>query len=115
MSTTKKIRVGLVGIGNWGRYGHVPVLQLLPNFEINAVSSRRKEAAEETAREFGIRHALTDPNELITHPEVDLVVVLPPAPHHASVIDVAFINPARLNLNSQKSHAMLGERSPRFV
>ena len=89
MSTTKKIRVGLVGIGNWGRYGHVPVLQLLPKFEIVAVSSRRKEAAEQLAQEFGIRYALTDPNELISHPEVDLVVVLPPAPQHAALVRTA--------------------------
>jgi len=33
-----KIRAGIIGIGNWGRYGHVPVLQLLPNFEIVAVA-----------------------------------------------------------------------------
>ncbi len=89
MSTGNKIRAGLVGIGNWGRYGHLPVLQLLPNFEIAAVSSRRKEAAKEMAREFGIPHALTDPNELIHHPEVDLVVVLPPAPHHAALVRAA--------------------------
>ncbi len=89
MSATKKIRAGLVGIGNWGRYGHVPALQLLSDFEITAVSSRRKEAAEQMARELGIRHALTDPNELINHPEVDLVVVLPPAPHHAALVRAA--------------------------
>ena len=89
MSTTKKIRVGLVGVGNWGRYGHVPVLQLLPAFEITAVSSRRKEAAEKMARDFGIRHPFTDSNELINHPEVDLVVVLPPAPHHAELVCAA--------------------------
>jgi predicted dehydrogenase len=39
-----KIRAGIVGIGNWGRYGHIPVLQFLPDFQIVAVSSRRKEA-----------------------------------------------------------------------
>lgn len=36
MSTTRKIRVGLVGIGNWGRYGHMPVLQLLPYHRLPA-------------------------------------------------------------------------------
>src|SRR5438132_9877204 len=41
--SSRKIRVGIVGIGNWGRYGHIPVLRLLPYYEIAAVASRRKE------------------------------------------------------------------------
>ena len=65
------------------------MLQLLPNFEIVAVSSRRQEAAEEMAREFSLRYALTDSSELISHPEVDLVVVLSPAPHHAALVRTA--------------------------
>ena len=84
-----KIRVGIVGVGNWGRYGHIPVLHLLPNFEIAAVASRRKEYAQETAKQFSIAHAFTDANELINHPDVDLVVVLPPAPQHAAFVRAA--------------------------
>jgi predicted dehydrogenase len=37
--STKKIRVGIIGVGNWGRYGHMPVLQLLPSFQMSAVAS----------------------------------------------------------------------------
>ena len=81
-----KIRVGLIGVGNWGRYGHIPVLQLLPNFEIVAVASRRKESAEQVARECGVPNTFTDVDDLIRHPEVDLVVVLPPAPYHAALV-----------------------------
>ena len=84
-----KIRVGVVGVGNWGRYGHVPVLQLLPNFEIVAFASRRKEYAESIARQFDIPYTFTDANELIGHPDVDLVVVLPPAPQHATFVRAA--------------------------
>ena len=81
-----KIRVGIVGVGNWGRYGHLPVLQLLPNFEVTAVASRRQEYADEIAGQFHIQHAFTDADDLIHHPEVDLVVVLPPAPQHARLV-----------------------------
>ena len=58
MSTNSngKIRGGIVGVGNWGRYGRIPVLQLLPNFEIVAVASRRKEYAVEIAQKFSIPH-----------------------------------------------------------
>jgi predicted dehydrogenase len=88
-SNKDKIRVGVVGVGNWGRYGHVPVLQLLPNFEIVAFASRRKEYAESIARQFDIPYTFTDANELICHPDVDLVVVLPPAPQHATFVRAA--------------------------
>jgi predicted dehydrogenase len=81
-----KIRTGIVGIGNWGRYGHIPVLQLLPDFQIVAVSSRRQEYAAEIAKNFGVPHAFTNAQELIIHPEVDLVIVLPPAPQHGALV-----------------------------
>src|ERR1700743_3094248 len=86
MSGAKKIRAGLVGIGNWGRYGHMPALQLLPDFAITAVSSRRKEVAEQLARDFGVRHAFRNAKEMMGHPGVDLFFVLPPAPHHAELV-----------------------------
>jgi predicted dehydrogenase len=86
MSTKNKIRIGIVGVGNWGRYGHIPSIQLLPEFEILAVASRRLENATEIAKEFGVPQVFSDAKALIHHPEIDLVVVLPPAPHHAAVV-----------------------------
>ncbi|MEI9999426.1 MAG: Gfo/Idh/MocA family oxidoreductase [Verrucomicrobiota bacterium] len=78
----KKIRAGIIGLGNWGRYGHMPALRLLPDFEIVALASRRLELARELAAEWRVAHAFADAGELIAHPHVDLVVVLPPAPQH---------------------------------
>src|ERR1700733_8028712 len=86
MKTTRinNIRVGLIGVGNWARYGHIPALQSLKEeYTITAVSSRRISTARELAQSFDIPHAFQDPQELIEHPEVDLVAVLPPAPEHA--------------------------------
>jgi predicted dehydrogenase len=81
--SSSKIRVGIIGVGGWARYGHLPVLTYLEGFEIVAVSSRRKETAEEVAATFGIRHAFGEEQALISHPDVDLVVILAPAPEHA--------------------------------
>jgi len=75
-----------VGVGNWGRYGHIPALQLLPAFEIAAVSSRRLENARDIAQKFAIPRAFSDANALIHDPAVELVIVLPPAPHHAALV-----------------------------
>lgn len=80
-----KIRVGIVGAGGWAKYGHIPALQSLEEFEIVAVSSRNKELAQEYAAKFNILHPFDDPQALITHPDVDLVAVLAPAPEHAGL------------------------------
>lgn len=85
----EKIRVGIIGAGGWAKYGHIPALQSLEDFEIVAVSSRKKEIAEEHAAKFKIRHAFDDEQALVTHPDVDLVVVLAPAPEHAGSVKAA--------------------------
>jgi hypothetical protein len=40
-------------------------------------------------RGFGIAHAFPDANNIIRHPDVDLVVVLPPTPQHAALVRAA--------------------------
>jgi hypothetical protein len=77
------------GAGGWAKYGHIPALQYLEDFEIIAVSSRKKETAAEYAAKFNILHAFDDEQALITHPHVDLVVILAPAPEHARLAKAA--------------------------
>jgi predicted dehydrogenase len=89
MNTLKKIRVGIVGVGNWAEYGHIPALTLLPQYEITAVFSRSQEKADAVAARHGIPHALNSLQALVTHPEVDLVLVLNPAPSHEQAIRAA--------------------------
>jgi predicted dehydrogenase len=89
MAKHNTIRVGLVGVGNWAKYGHIPALRLLSEYEIVAVSSRSPQKASEIAKAFEIPHAFGDVHQLVSHPEVDLVVVLPPAPEHFSIVKAA--------------------------
>jgi predicted dehydrogenase len=81
-----KIRVGIVGAGGWGKYGHISALKALKQFEVVAVSSRNIATAEETAKQFNIKHAFGDEQALINHPDVDLVTVAAPAPEHARLV-----------------------------
>ena len=90
MAEESKIRVGLVGVGNWARYGHIPALKLLPEYDIVAVSSRSLEKAEEIGRTFDIPRRYGDMQQLIDDAEVDLVAVLSPAPEHASRLKLPF-------------------------
>jgi predicted dehydrogenase len=97
MTTVKKgfdqrtgtIRVGLVGVGTWAEYGHIPSLKLLPDFDIVAVYSRSQEKADAVAARHGIKYALNSLQELVQHPEVDFVIVLTPAPYHEEGIRAA--------------------------
>jgi len=78
-----------IGAGGWAKYGHIPALQYLEDFEIIAVSSRKQETAEEYAAKFNILHAFGDEQALITHPDVDLVVILAPAAERARLAKAA--------------------------
>lgn len=79
---TKKIRVGIIGTGGWARYGHIPTLQSLAGFEVVALSGRNLDKVQSYADDFNIPHAFDNADDLVNHPEVDLVVVLAPTPEH---------------------------------
>ncbi|MGF6571841.1 putative dehydrogenase [Paraburkholderia sp. GAS333] len=83
------IRVGIVGVGNWARHGHVRVLSLLPQYELTAVFSQRREAADEVAQRYGFKYVADSLDDLVNHPEVDLVIVLTTAPQHAEGVRAA--------------------------
>ena len=89
MTQPAKIRVGIVGAGNWAEYGHLPVLKLLPDYEVTAVFSRDAGKAHAVAARHGIKYALDSLEALVRHPEVDLVLVLNPAPSHEAAIRAA--------------------------
>ena len=83
------IRVGMVGLGNWARYGHLPALTHLPNYAVTAVWSRRADHAAAVAKEFVVAAVEAEYRSLVTRPDVDLVAILVPAPQHAEVVRAA--------------------------
>lgn len=89
MNMNRKIKVGMVGIGNWAQHGHVRVLNLLPEYQLSVFYSQRREAAEQAAAKYSFRHVADSLDELVSHPEVDVVVVLTTAPQHEAAIRTA--------------------------
>lgn len=88
----EKIRVGIVGANptrGWALNTHLPALSALPNFEVVAVATTRRESAEETARNWNVAHAYGDSGELFADPEVDVVVVAVKVPHHFELVRAA--------------------------
>ncbi len=71
-----KIGVGIIGASpnrGWALAAHIPALQALPNYEIRAVSTSRRESAEKSAQTLGVALAFDNHTDLIARPEIDLV------------------------------------------
>ncbi len=85
MAASRKIRVGIVGASasrGFASIAHIPALRALPQFEIAAVCTTRRESAEAAARHYGVPLAFSDPEALARHPDVDLVTVSVKVPDH---------------------------------
>ena len=85
-----RIRVGIIGANahtGWSMQSHLPAILALPEYELTAVCTSRRETAEESASHYGARLAFHDYREMVTHPDIDLVTVcLPVLFHHSMVI-----------------------------
>lgn len=78
----EKVRVGVIGTG-FGTAVQIPGFQYVPETEVIAVCSARRERAEAAAQRFHIPHAFTDYREMLHLPDLDLVsIVTPPVLHH---------------------------------
>lgn len=80
-----KIRVGLLGANpekGWGTSVHVPAIEALPAFVLEATGTTRQETADASAKRFGARLAFGDAQALIAHPDIDLVAITVKAPEH---------------------------------
>ena len=92
MSVARPVRVGIVGANphrGWAHDAHIPALRALPGFDITALSTTRQESADASAQAFGIEHAFADHNDLVAHPDVDLVVVTVKVEHHLEIASAA--------------------------
>ena len=92
MTAERPIRAGIIGANvgyGWGTRAHLPALKALPEYDVVAVCTTRMETAEETARQFDIALALDDHRALVTHPDVELVLVCVRVPGHRELVTAA--------------------------
>ena len=79
-----RIGIGLVGTG-FARSSQAPAFQVCEGADLVAVCSGRHENAVRTAEQFGISHVCQNYEELLSLPEVSLVVVSTPPSHHRQI------------------------------
>jgi predicted dehydrogenase len=85
-SQVAPLRVGVIGVGNWARHGHLRVLDLLPQYTLQAVFSHKRVVAKRAAREYRIGRVAASIDEIVESADIDLVVVLNTAPQHAQTV-----------------------------
>jgi predicted dehydrogenase len=87
-----KLRIGIVGAtvttggSGWGANAHVPALKALPEYELKAVCTAHEDTAKASAAAFGAELAFHDINQMVAHPDIDLVVVSVRVPIHYPLV-----------------------------
>ena len=80
------VKIGIVGTG-FARKVQIPAFVRCANAEIISVASRQIGNAEQTAREFNIKHFTNDWRETIEREDVDLVcITTPPKTHYEMTV-----------------------------
>jgi predicted dehydrogenase len=81
MSAPAPIRVGLVGVG-WGSVVQTPAFRMVPEFEVAALCSRRRESVEAAGQRLGIDDVSTDWASFVTRDDLDLISICTPVDLH---------------------------------
>ena len=80
MSSDRKVRVAIVGLGFGAEF--IPIYQCHPNAEMAAICRRDKAELDRCGDQFGIKKRYTDFDELLKDPAIDAVHINSPIPDH---------------------------------
>src|SRR5918999_1029673 len=87
-----QIRIGIIGAtvtpggSGWGANAHIPALKGLPEYTLKAVCTAHEDTANASAAAFGAELAFHDINDMVAHPDIDLVVVCVRVPWHRDLV-----------------------------
>lgn len=111
----ERIRIGLIGGGNFARKAHIPSLQALADrFQVVAVCTRRRESAEAVAEMFSEPISIYDQiPALLAQEDLDAVDVILPIPQMAEAI--AQVLESDKHLISEKPIAAHSEEARQLI
>src|SRR5881392_3759761 len=87
-----RLGVGIIGVSpvrGWAATAHIPALRALPSYEIRALSAHNVESAHAAGEVFGVNAVFSDHEQLVTQPDIDMVVVTVKVPHHRKLVSAA--------------------------
>ena len=88
IQTMKKIKLALLGIGRIGKIHFANIRQNIPNAEIVAVSAAHQ-LKEDFIKEYGNFFFSNNPEDVISYPDVDAVLICTSTSTHADLIEQA--------------------------
>ncbi len=86
------LRLGVVGANpniGWASRTHMPAILALPEFDLTAVCTTRRESAEASAEKYDAKRSYWSYRELVVDPEVDVVDVCVRVPYHHEIVMAA--------------------------
>ena len=115
----KTIRVGLIGYGYAGKTFHAPLIQSVPGLALTVIGSSKREILEAKYPDV----IVCRPDEVPTHPGVDLVVIATPNESHFPLAatalgagkDVVVDKPFTVTLAEARSLAEIAEKHNRIL
>jgi len=87
-----KLRIGVIGAGNFAETCHVPGINSHPQAEVIALCGRRYHQARAMADRLGVPDIHTDYRELCNRPDIDAVTISTPNAEHVEPAIMAFRN-----------------------
>ncbi len=75
-------RIGIVGVGWWATFNHIPTIQASPDAEIVAICDLDQQRLDIASRKFGINACYTDLEEMLARENLDGVMVSTPHVAH---------------------------------
>ena len=88
----EQLRLGVVGANpnvGWASRTHMPALLNLPEYELTAVCTTKRESAEAAAQKYEARKAYWDYRDLVADPEINVVDVCVKVPYHHEIVMAA--------------------------
>ena len=87
-----RLRLGVVGANpnlGWASRTHLPAILSLPEFELEAVCTTKRESAEASAQKYEVDKAYWSYLDLVADPDIDVVDVCVKVPYHHEIVMAA--------------------------
>jgi predicted dehydrogenase len=81
--TNQEVRVALVGAGNLAKWAHLPNLKKIDGARLRAVYSAHGARGKSYAQRFGAEYSCTDYQEVLSDPNIDMVLITSRHQYHA--------------------------------
>ncbi|OOG87552.1 dehydrogenase [Pseudomonas sp. A25(2017)] len=86
MSTSKTLRLGLIGAGRMGSFHGLTAARYIPGACLAAIADPTPGQAARLAAELDVQKVYTDPQQLLDDPDIDAVLIAAPARSHAELV-----------------------------